>query len=203
MTITKEKDELEKSLTKQQEKVSSLEKKQKSLEKENASLAQEVEAAKTVNKEKEKLEKKLKEQQEIVANVEKQLETVKQEKNDSIPDVETETKASKEAEKETVTGEKKKEKENKEKIKNENILDGNKLVVLGSLESMNRDTAKSLVQQAGGTLTSSPSSRTNYVIIGKKPGDKLKKSQKLGIPQLSETQFLEALKTAGITEISN
>ncbi len=74
---------------------------------------------------------------------------------------------------------------------------------MGSLESMNRDTAKSLVQQAGGTLTSSPSSRTNYVIIGKNPGEKLKKSQKLGIPQLSETQFLEALKTAGITEISN
>ena len=68
---------------------------------------------------------------------------------------------------------------------------------------MNREKAKSLVQRVGGTLTSSPSSKTDYVIVGKNPGDKLKKTQKLGIAQLSETQFLEALTAAGITEINN
>ncbi|MEM8779721.1 MAG: BRCT domain-containing protein, partial [Cyanobacteria bacterium P01_G01_bin.49] len=50
-----------------------------------------------------------------------------------------------------------------------------------------------------GTLTSSPSSKTDYVVIGKAPGDKLKKAQKLGIAQLSEAQFLEVLEIAGVT----
>ncbi|NJQ97429.1 MAG: hypothetical protein HC784_06695 [Hydrococcus sp. CSU_1_8] len=52
-----------------------------------------------------------------------------------------------------------------------------------------------LIQKAGGSVAGSPNISTDYIVIGKAPGDKLKKAQKLGIPQLSETQFLELLKT--------
>lgn len=58
---------------------------------------------------------------------------------------------------------------------------------------MNREKAKTLIQDAGGIVTSSPSSKTNYVLVGKSPGDKLKKAQKLGISQLTESKFLSLL----------
>ncbi len=93
---------------------------------------------------------------------------------------------------------KKEEKESQKDIKEVNSLESKKVVVLGSLSKMNRDEAKSYIQKAGGTLTSSPSSKTNYVVVGKTPGDKLKKAQKLGIRQLSETEFIELLESAGV-----
>ena len=68
-----------------------------------------------------------------------------------------------------------------------------KVVILGTLNSMNRETAKTRLQDLGAEYTSAPSSKTDYVVVGKAPGAKLKKAQKLGIPQLSEAQFLELL----------
>ncbi|MFM1841292.1 MAG: ligase, partial [Cyanobacteriota bacterium] len=68
-----------------------------------------------------------------------------------------------------------------------------KVVILGTLNAMNRETAKNRLQDLGAHYTSAPSSKTDYVVVGKAPGAKLKKAQKLGIPQLSEAQFLEML----------
>lgn len=73
------------------------------------------------------------------------------------------------------------------------LLAGKKFIILGTLSLIDRDRAKDLIQEAGGTLTSSPSAKTDYVLVGKAPGDKLKKAQKLGIAQLSEPQFLKLL----------
>ncbi|WP_269763997.1 BRCT domain-containing protein [cyanobacterium endosymbiont of Epithemia turgida] len=72
------------------------------------------------------------------------------------------------------------------------------MVLLGSLSQMNRDEAKSYIQQAGGTLSSSLSFKTHYIVVGETPGDKLKKAQKFGICQLSETEFIELLESAGV-----
>jgi NAD-dependent DNA ligase len=69
-----------------------------------------------------------------------------------------------------------------------------KLVILGTLSKFSRDEIKDIIQQAGGQLTSSPSSNTDIVVVGKAPGDKLKKAQKMGIIILSESQFLEIIK---------
>ncbi|MEB3160023.1 MAG: BRCT domain-containing protein [Synechocystis sp.] len=68
-----------------------------------------------------------------------------------------------------------------------------KVVILGTLNAMNRETAKTRLQDLGAHYTSAPSSKTDYVVVGKAPGAKLKKAQKLGVPQLSEAQFLELL----------
>ncbi len=69
-----------------------------------------------------------------------------------------------------------------------------KIVILGTLNAMNREEAKTRLQDVGAECTSAPSSKTHYVVVGKAPGAKLKKAQKLGIPQLSEAQFLDLLE---------
>lgn len=68
-----------------------------------------------------------------------------------------------------------------------------KIVILGTLNAMNREEAKTRLQDIGAECTSAPSGKTDYIVVGKAPGAKLKKAQKLGIPQLSEAQFLELL----------
>ncbi|MFN9175917.1 MAG: BRCT domain-containing protein, partial [Synechocystis sp.] len=73
------------------------------------------------------------------------------------------------------------------------LLVDKKVVILGTLNAMNRETAKTRLQDLGAECTSAPSSKTDYVVVGKAPGVKLKKAQKLGIAQLSEAQFLELL----------
>ena len=73
------------------------------------------------------------------------------------------------------------------------LLSDKKFIILGTLSHIDRDRAKDLIQTAGGTLMSSPSAKTDYALVGKSPGEKLKKVQKLGISQLSESQFLKLL----------
>lgn len=73
------------------------------------------------------------------------------------------------------------------------LLADKKFIILGTLSHIDRDRAKELIQTAGGTLMSSPSAKTDYALVGKSPGEKLKKVQKLGISQLSESQFLKLL----------
>ncbi|MBE9241180.1 BRCT domain-containing protein [Synechocystis salina] len=68
-----------------------------------------------------------------------------------------------------------------------------KVVILGTLNAMNREEAKTRLQNVGAECTGTPSGKTDYVVVGKAPGAKLKKAQKLGIAQLSEAQFLELL----------
>ncbi|AGF50912.1 DNA ligase [Synechocystis sp. PCC 6803] len=68
-----------------------------------------------------------------------------------------------------------------------------KVVILGTLNAMNREEAKTRLQNVGAECTGTPSGKTDYIVVGKAPGAKLKKAQKLGIAQLSEAQFLELL----------
>ncbi|MFM7578910.1 MAG: BRCT domain-containing protein, partial [Microcystaceae cyanobacterium] len=64
-------------------------------------------------------------------------------------------------------------------------LEGKRWIILGTLSLISRDRVKELITASGGTITSSPSGKTDYAIVGKAPGEKLKKAQKLGIAQLS------------------
>jgi DNA ligase (NAD+) len=51
-----------------------------------------------------------------------------------------------------------------------------------------------LIEKAGGKVTNSVSSKTNYLVVGEDAGSKLEKAQSLGIIQLSEAQLLELLE---------
>jgi DNA ligase (NAD+) len=73
-------------------------------------------------------------------------------------------------------------------------LSGKTFVITGTLPTLKRDEAKELIEKAGGKVTNSVSSKTDYLVVGEDAGSKLEKAQELGIIQLSEAQLLELLE---------
>lgn len=69
-------------------------------------------------------------------------------------------------------------------------LDGKTLVVTGTLERFSREEISELIQRHGGKASSSVSKKTSYVIAGAEAGSKLDKARELGVPVLSEAEFL-------------
>ena len=59
----------------------------------------------------------------------------------------------------------------------------------GTLSLMSRDEAKICVEQRGGKIASSLSKKTDYLVVGDKPGSKLKQARELGIAILYEKDF--------------
>jgi len=74
-----------------------------------------------------------------------------------------------------------------------NSLTGKTFVLTGTLPSLTRSQAKTRIEAAGGKVSSSVSSKTDYVVIGDNPGSKLAKAQALEIAELTETELLELL----------
>ncbi|MDE2060009.1 MAG: NAD-dependent DNA ligase LigA [candidate division NC10 bacterium] len=68
-------------------------------------------------------------------------------------------------------------------------LAGKTFVLTGGLETLTRDEAKELIAQAGGRVTSSVSSKTDYAVVGKDPGSKFDDAKRLGVPTLDEAAF--------------
>lgn len=72
-------------------------------------------------------------------------------------------------------------------------LSGKVFVITGTLPSLKRDEAKDLIQKAGGKVTNSVSSKTDYLVVGEDAGSKLEKARSLGIAELSEAELLSIL----------
>ena len=75
-------------------------------------------------------------------------------------------------------------------------LKGKAVVLTGTLLTLSRDEAKSRVRMAGGSVASAVSKNTSYVVAGSEAGSKLADAQRLGVPVLSESDFLTLLGEA-------
>ncbi len=84
----------------------------------------------------------------------------------------------------------------------EKTLAGLSIVVTGSLAGFTRDEAKEAILVRGGRAAGSVSGKTDYVVIGDKPGSKAAKAEQLGVPILSEADFVKLLDggPAALTE---
>lgn len=72
-------------------------------------------------------------------------------------------------------------------------LAGKTLVVTGTLETLSRNEAEALIVKNGGKASGSVSKKTAYVVAGTAAGSKLTKAQTLGVPVLTEAEFLAML----------
>lgn len=66
---------------------------------------------------------------------------------------------------------------------------GKTFVLTGTLKNLSRDEAKELIKKNGGKVSSSVSSKTDYVLVGEDPGSKYDEAMKLGIKILTEKEF--------------
>ena len=61
------------------------------------------------------------------------------------------------------------------------------------MESLSRDEAGEQIRTRGGSVSSSVSKNTSYVVAGEKAGSKLTKAEELGVKVLDEAAFLKLL----------
>ena len=66
-------------------------------------------------------------------------------------------------------------------------------VLTGALSLFTRDEATEKIEALGGKASGSVSKKTNYVVAGENAGSKLRKANELGIPVLTEEEFLNML----------
>lgn len=70
---------------------------------------------------------------------------------------------------------------------------GKTFVLTGTLATLTRDEAKEHIRKRGGKISASVSKKTDYVIVGAEPGTKATEAKRLGVPLLSEAEFLQLM----------
>ncbi len=70
-------------------------------------------------------------------------------------------------------------------------LAGKTLVFTGTLNTIGRAEAKHLAEGAGARVSSSVSSKTDFLVVGSDAGSKAKKALELGVQILTEAEFME------------
>lgn len=81
-------------------------------------------------------------------------------------------------------------------------VQGKTFVLTGTLPTLSREAAKTLIEQSGGKVTNSISTKTHYVVAGAEPGSKYHKAIELDIPILDEATLLNLLETQTIKPTS-
>ena len=71
---------------------------------------------------------------------------------------------------------------------------GMTFVLTGTLTRFDRKTAQAMIEERGGKASGSVSKKTTYVVAGEAAGSKLTKARELGVPVLSEDEFVNMLE---------
>jgi len=79
-------------------------------------------------------------------------------------------------------------------VKNGDILKGKTVVVTGTMVTMKRSEIEELIRSYGGTASGSVSKKTTMVVAGAEAGSKKAKAEQLGIPVITEQEFLKMLE---------
>lgn len=75
-------------------------------------------------------------------------------------------------------------------------LKGMTIVVTGTLSKLSRNEAHELIERNGGSVGSSVTKKTSFLVVGEDAGSKLDKARSLGIETLSEDEFLNRIGKA-------
>lgn len=79
-------------------------------------------------------------------------------------------------------------------MKSAGKLSGKSIVITGTLTSMDRTAAQEKARLAGADVNDSVSKKTSYLVVGDKPGSKVKKAKDFGVAILTEDEFLRLIK---------
>ena len=77
------------------------------------------------------------------------------------------------------------------------VLDGETIVVTGSLERWSRNEAEELIKSLGGKVTGAVSKKTSFVLAGDGGGSKRDKAEALGVELKDEDAFVALLRERG------
>ena len=72
-------------------------------------------------------------------------------------------------------------------------LEGQVVVLTGTLASMSREAAKAALERLGAKVSGSVSTKTRYVVVGLDPGSKAEKARQLDVETLDEPAFLDLI----------
>ena len=73
------------------------------------------------------------------------------------------------------------------------VLEGKTIVFTGELTTLKRNEAEQLAKEYGGYASGSVSKKTSFVVAGENAGTKLRKAKELGIPVITEQEFLKMI----------
>jgi len=80
-------------------------------------------------------------------------------------------------------------------IKASGKLAGLTIVITGTLPTLSREEAKSIIEKNGGKVTDNVSKNTNYLLLGDNPGSKFEKARQLNIPVIGEKELLDLIES--------
>ena len=80
-----------------------------------------------------------------------------------------------------------------DKKESNTILTGKTFVITGTLQNSNRQEFINLIENNGGSVTTSISKNTDYLISGENPGSKLKKAKDLKVDIISEQDLFDLI----------
>jgi len=82
----------------------------------------------------------------------------------------------------------------KRKVTEQLPLEGLQFVLTGTLENFTREEAQEKIESLGGRVTSTVTKKTDFLVLGRDPGQKYQKAKELDIKVISEDDFIKMIE---------